>query len=198
EKGPGNDNRRLAGAAGNRLPPHPGKTIGTGTAGDPHQERLGLVVAMVGGDEVRCAFPPCGREKERVTGLARGRLDTGSRGRSFPDKDTAIQSACLRDPGDHRGLIPRARAQAVIDAEDDGLRAAPLLSPAVDAVEEGERVGAAGDRQGNLGRGGERGEKRIEFRVAERGYRISSWHLPVRRQHAGGAPSTRSGTASGP
>ena len=95
-----------------------GKAVEAAAAGKPHQQRLGLVVEGVGGEE--CGQPPraCEVAHQPVAGLAGSGLQAGLRLGPRPHEGGVAEAELGGVAGDRLGLGGGLRAQAVVDGED--------------------------------------------------------------------------------
>jgi hypothetical protein len=134
----------------------------------PHEECLGDIVAMVSDSQMTDAFLAAGVDQQAIPRGARRRLDTRYWLRTVAHEDAGGNSARFGDRLDRRGRAAGIRPKPMIDRQDDDIRPAGRLPPAVDAIEKGERIGAAGDGDRHARGFGERLEKRGEFAIGER------------------------------
>ncbi len=105
---------------------HAGKPRKARPAGQPHQNRLGLVVAGVGGHEMRCAKLAGVRAQERVAGAARCLLQARLRLSACPREDFVRKIQAHRPP--RRRKRPLAPILAAIrDRRSRPRRAGPAF-----------------------------------------------------------------------
>ena len=92
---------------------HPGQAGQAAAAVEPHQQRLGLVVGMVRGEDRRKVALPGPVGQRSVACLARFALQVAAGDGDFEDRaGNAARRACL---GHHRAFARAFRPQAVVD-----------------------------------------------------------------------------------
>ena len=135
---------------------------------------------MMGGGEMGSAHPARRVEQQRISRPSRGRLDAGRRRGTVPAHRAESETVAPGDLADEAGFGRRFGPEAMIDVQDEQIGAGRQAgAPATGEDQKGERIGAAGDCEGQPLRAGERREPCQERRVASRRQRISSWHWPV-------------------
>ena len=109
---------------------HAGNPRKARPAGHPHQNRLGLVVAGVGGHEMRCAKLAGVRAQERVAGAARCLLQARLRLSACPREGFVRKIQAIGCRGDESGLLRRILA-AIRDRRSRPRRAGPAFRRAI-------------------------------------------------------------------
>ena len=133
---------------------HRRETGDAAAAQHPHQQRLGLVVAGMRGQDVRGAARPRGLRQQPIARRAgRGRQSRVRFGAGPAQRAVRqIERSC--ETLDVARLARGFGAQAVVDGDGDQSRPArQRAAPARRKPHQGERIGTAGDRQHDRRRG---------------------------------------------
>ena len=138
---------------------HAGKTVRTASPSGAHGDRLGLVVCMVGDQQMKYAAPPASFTQQAVPRNSGGFLQAGARLGLGPPQDLGLAIVASQQGCRRRRFRRRLRPQCMIDDQADEAataRARPLVSQQCQS----ERITPAGYGDGNHGRALERRERR--------------------------------------
>ena len=125
---------------------HPGKTANAAATQKPEENRLRLIIGVMGGEKVVGADPMGMLQKQAVTRRSGAFLNTGLRLFALPSQNR-MRQAELSGPGRHLlSLGPGVRTKSVVDGSHEDWRRMPA-SPLRGQPHEGNRVGSSGDSE---------------------------------------------------
>ncbi len=166
---------------------HPRQSGKRAACGEAHQDRFGLIVTGMGGeDEIDARSSGMFRE-EAVAGCAGGVLKAGLRLVAAPAQHLMGQAQRVGRAPDGLGLGGGVRPQSVVDR---GNKQGNLRPQACGGVHQRRRIGAARDGQEHLCRPArlQPGAERVENRIVRSGHavqrarfcsRVTPWRTPV-------------------
>ena len=142
---------------------HAGEPIGPARPRGAHGHGLGLVVGVMGDQQMQDAVTPASLEQQAIARLARGFLQPACRLGAAPAQDLCGDAVASEQIARPRRLAGGFAAQAVIDdqADDPALQ---LGGPFMRQQRERERIAAARHGNGKNGTGFERRERRHQRR----------------------------------
>ena len=129
----------------------------------PHRHGLGLIIGVMGEQQMQDAAPAAFVAQQPVAGRPRRLLQASPRLGARPGEDRAVDAVTRQQVGRRRRLARRFGAQAVVDDQADHAAAAPGR-PVVRQQDQRQRIAAAGYGDGEDGRRLERLERRHQAR----------------------------------
>ena len=151
---------------------HAGQAVQPATTTQTHQQRLGLIVFGVGGDDrARSSYRQRNSKllEQPIASRASGVLHTCQRLGAIPGKQRRVQAGRARLGDNPLRLIARAIAQTVVDGCDADVRSIGILpGPSMSQVHQSHAVGTAGNSKDQSLKVRERCEKRLKLVVLNR------------------------------
>ena len=126
---------------------HAGESVGSAPVGGTHGDGLGLVVGVMGDQQMKDAEPTAGREQQPVASGSGSRLQPMRRLRTTPVQDLARHPLPLQKRLRRRGLVRRLAPQAMVDRQPDRF-AASRRRPFMSEQRQRQRIATSGNRYG--------------------------------------------------